>query len=91
MNCPICLELFTEDEAYIPPLVCGCNLIVHIECWQQWSGECLYCRNTHVLEEPVVLIHVNPPVYNLLDRMFLAILIFLISVSIQAVILRSYS
>jgi len=48
LACPICLDNFTEDDAYIPRLRCPCTLIVHLECWRRWSGECLYCRNTHL-------------------------------------------
>lgn len=47
ITCPICLEHFQEDAAYIPDdLNCDCTLIVHWECWEPWSGDCLYCRNT---------------------------------------------
>jgi hypothetical protein len=49
--CPICFENFEEDEAHIPELECGCAIIVHSHCWEPWSGECLYCRNTR--EEPI--------------------------------------
>lgn len=58
LACPICLDNFTEDAAYIPRLRCTCTLIVHLECWRRWSGECLYCRNTHLIEniEPRVRI-----------------------------------
>uniref|UniRef100_A0A6C0APR3 RING-type domain-containing protein n=1 Tax=viral metagenome TaxID=1070528 RepID=A0A6C0APR3_9ZZZZ len=45
-QCPICLEEFTEDFAFVPELPCNCALIVHQSCWEPWSGDCLYCRDT---------------------------------------------
>jgi len=95
MNCPICLELFTEDEAHIPYLNCGCNLIVHVECWRQWSGECLYCRNTHVIEYVHTPIHVNvEPIvyrYTIFERICVALLVIFVSFIIQTIILYGRS
>ena len=44
LACPICLESFTENSAHIPELSCNCSIFVHLECWEPWTGECLYCR-----------------------------------------------
>jgi hypothetical protein len=54
--CLICLEKFTEDEAFIPELECECAFFVHWHCWEQWCGACLYCRvyDEEQVEEPVV-------------------------------------
>jgi len=63
--CPICLEPFEENEALIPELDCSCLLIVHEKCWEPWSGECLYCRQTDeapIIVEPVPL-QLNHTVY----------------------------
>jgi hypothetical protein len=49
-QCPICLEIFKEDEAYIPDLECLCAIIVHLDCWIPWSGGCLYCRETPITD-----------------------------------------
>lgn len=46
LECMICLSDFHADFAHIPELDCSCTIIVHEECWEQWSGYCLYCRNT---------------------------------------------
>ena len=48
-QCIICLEDFTQDKAYIPKLNCNCAIFVHWDCWEPWTGECLYCRS----EEPI--------------------------------------
>ena len=99
MNCPICLELFTEDEAHIPDLSCGCNLIVHEECWQPWSGECLYCRNTEIIEyipNPIpVEVQVIPREiprenlyrYTFFERFCVAVMVIFVSFIIQTIIL----
>jgi hypothetical protein len=54
--CLICLEKFTEDEAFIPELECECAFFVHWHCWEQWCGACLYCRvyDEEQVEEPEV-------------------------------------
>ena len=44
LACPICLESFTENSAHIPDLPCNCSIFVHLECWERWTGVCLYCR-----------------------------------------------
>ena len=55
-QCLICLEKFTEDEAYIPELECECAIFVHWNCWEPWTGECLYCRDTYVeYNEPIIV------------------------------------
>ena len=74
--CPICLENFQGDEAYIPDdLNCNCILIVHWKCWEPWSGECLYCRNIESLNiQPnvnVVNIIINEDRYRLYNGVFL--------------------
>jgi hypothetical protein len=64
--CPICLEAFEENEALIPELECSCLLIVHEKCWEPWSGECLYCRQTEEppnLEPPIQIRQINQTVY----------------------------
>jgi hypothetical protein len=62
--CPICIEPFEENEALIPELDCSCLLIVHEKCWEPWSGECLYCRQTREIVEPPIEIHqLNQTVY----------------------------
>ena len=43
-RCIICLSDFNSDEAFIPALRCSCVIVVHKECWDQWTGACLYCR-----------------------------------------------
>ena len=67
--CLICLEPFEENEALIPDLECSCLLIVHEKCWEPWSGECLYCRQTdegRILPVPVpVPVQVRQTVYIL--------------------------
>jgi len=54
--CLICLEKFTEDEAFIPELDCECAIFVHWECWEPWCGACLYCRvyEEELMEEPII-------------------------------------
>lgn len=46
MKCIICLSPFEMDDAHIPDLICSCVIVVHYDCWLEWSkvGECLYCR-----------------------------------------------
>ena len=46
MKCIICLSPFEMDDAHIPDLACSCVIVVHYDCWLEWSkvGECLYCR-----------------------------------------------
>jgi hypothetical protein len=46
MTCPVCLEPLQINTHYAPYLECHCKYVVHQECWRQWSGECIYCRNT---------------------------------------------
>lgn len=54
LECQICFEDFHADFAFIPELDCSCTIIVHEECWEQWSGLCLYCRNRVCeVEEPI--------------------------------------
>jgi len=56
-QCLICLEKFTEDEAYIPELECECAIFVHWDCWEPWTGGCLYCRDIYIEydDEPIVI------------------------------------
>lgn len=61
--CLICLEPFEENEALIPELDCSCLLVVHEKCWEPWSGECLYCRQTE--EVPFVPVQLNQTFYVL--------------------------
>ena len=44
MDCPICLTNFDSDSALIPELNCSCVFVVHEECWNKWTNNCLYCR-----------------------------------------------
>ena len=65
-QCPICLEDFKEDDAHIPDLQCKCAIIVHLDCWIQWSGACLYCREQlEEYQEPIVIIrhHRTPGIH----------------------------
>ena len=84
--CPICLENFQEDEAYIPDdLNCNCILIVHWSCWEPWSGECLYCRNIESLNiQPnvnVINIIINQERYTICKGVFLVFfLMYIISI-----------
>lgn len=66
LTCPICLELFEEDEAYIPELDCECAIFVHWGCWEPWEGGCLYCRDVPLFEEPEEepIIQQRNPLYN---------------------------
>jgi hypothetical protein len=50
-KCMICLSDLPPESEFIPPLNCSCTMIVHEECWNQWSGSCLYCRHDIVLED----------------------------------------
>jgi hypothetical protein len=57
LECQICFEDFHADFAFIPELDCSCTIIVHEECWEQWSGLCLYCRNReYEVEEPIYIV-----------------------------------
>jgi hypothetical protein len=62
-SCLICLEPFEENEALIPDLQCSCLLIVHEKCWEPWSGECLYCRQTDEGQILPVPVQVRQTVY----------------------------
>ena len=55
-QCLICLEKFTEDEAYIPELDCECAIFVHWSCWEPWTGGCLYCREISLEEYDELII-----------------------------------
>jgi len=59
LECSICFSEFIEDSAYIPVLDCSCILIVHEECWNKWTGICIYCRTPQQIIERVP---VNVPV-----------------------------
>jgi|LakMenEpi03Aug12_release.lakeMendotaPanAssembly.Ray.scaffolds.fasta_scaffold841821_1 hypothetical protein len=50
MNCIICLQTFETNYAYIPILNCDCIFITHNECWDKWTGDCLYCRKVGIPE-----------------------------------------
>jgi len=52
LRCLICLSDFEEDFAHIPVLSCPCVLIVHEKCWDQWTGNCLYCRTIPPIRIP---------------------------------------
>ena len=81
--CLICLEKFTEDEAFIPELECECAFFVHWHCWEQWCGACLYCRvyDEEQVEEPVVE-NINEEImqngYDLFSNLLFLILAILI-------------
>ena len=81
--CLICLEKFTEDEAFIPELECECAFFVHWRCWEQWCGACLYCRvyDEEPVEEPVEE-NINQEImqngYNLFSNLLFLILAILI-------------
>ena len=82
VSCPICLESFDVNEAYIPDLDCNCTLIVHWSCWEPWTGECLYCRNTIEYEEPhieVIIIRRDVYVCNMcfIYYIFIYLIIFI--------------
>jgi len=49
MDCPICLTNFDSDSALIPELNCSCVFVVHEECWNKWTNNCLYCRNQDIV------------------------------------------
>jgi len=53
LECMICLSDFNADFAHIPELDCSCTIIVHEECWNKWSGSCLYCRTTNIVPAPI--------------------------------------
>jgi len=74
-QCIICLENFTQDKAYIPKLNCNCAIFVHWDCWEPWTGECLYCRSN----EPI---NIQPIIYRR------APIIFVLNDNNTAVILR---
>jgi len=92
-TCPICLENFTEDEAYIPELECTCLLIVHLDCWEPWSGECLYCRNTfqepeieHRVENNIQVNHIH--IYRLRPNIMMIVFSLFIAALIQKILQR---
>ena len=58
VSCLICLDYFKNDSAHIPDLPCSCTLIVHEECWEPWSGECLYCREALIEELPEIQLRI---------------------------------
>jgi len=62
LECQICFEDFHADFAFIPELDCSCTIIVHEECWEQWSGLCLYCRNREYDDIPPITEEVRPPI-----------------------------
>lgn len=66
MECAICLSEFQADFALIPELDCNCIVVVHEECWDQWSGLCLYCRNTAIELGPMPMIRTRS-MYNPLN------------------------
>ena len=45
------MEQFVTDDALIPEIDCDCVFVVHPECWVQWTGVCLYCREGGEEEE----------------------------------------
>jgi hypothetical protein len=62
-QCLICLEKFTDNEAYIPELDCDCAIFVHWDCWEPWTGGCLYCRDIYVeYDEPIVIVERRYPI-----------------------------
>jgi hypothetical protein len=56
-QCLICLENFTEDEAYIPELDCDCAIFVHWGCWEPWVGGCLYCRENSLENYEIIVVN----------------------------------
>jgi hypothetical protein len=82
-QCPICLEHFKEDGAHVPDLPCDCCLIVHLECWAQWSGSCLYCREEvrefpNLVEPQIPYIQQNIPYYHAGDIACIIIICYVI-------------
>jgi hypothetical protein len=71
MDCPICLTKFETDEALIPELQCNCIFVVHAECWNKWTRECLYCRGQPARVK-IIEIRVNP-VYETYKKQLLMI------------------
>jgi hypothetical protein len=77
MKCIICLSNFETNEALIPELRCSCILVVHEECWDQWTGACLYCREYP--EQPqihVIEIH-RPPNFIQISVCYFVLLILI--------------
>ena len=69
LECMICLSDFQADFAHIPELDCSCTIIVHEECWEQWSGTCLYCRNTNNIVVPAPINRPMPLINKLKTMM----------------------
>lgn len=60
MECPICLTTFETDAALIPQLQCNCIFVVHPDCWNKWTQQCLYCRDqTNQVNQPGQIIQVQ--------------------------------
>lgn len=76
MECYICLLDFENDYAHIPSLECGCIIIVHQECWDQWNNTCIYCRRPGIQH---VYIAYNEPIRNIdCGRIAIIFLLFFI-------------
>lgn len=78
-GCIICLSDFSSDEAFIPALRCSCVIVVHKECWDQWTGACLYCRE---YAHAPIYIEIERPRQNPLDLirvclLYLVLLVFI--------------
>ena len=48
-HCMICLTNLQPGSRFVPELNCSCTILVHEECWNQWSGICLYCRREVII------------------------------------------
>lgn len=81
MECAICLLEFQEDSAYVPDLGCHCTFIVHEECWNRWTGSCLYCRQgrkrPHVMFQHVQCLNSFTSVLMNLLVLYIAVSVFL--------------
>ena len=69
LECMICLSDFHANFAHIPELDCSCTIIVHEECWEHWSGRCLYCRNTNNIVVPAPINRPTPLINKLKTMM----------------------
>jgi hypothetical protein len=89
-QCLICLEKFTENEAYIPELECECAIFVHWACWDPWAGGCLYCRDEYIEydDEPIVIPERHNAIVNFIYHDDLTKL--LINISLVSFILYFY-